>query len=123
MIRHFRAHQQENTERLQALLAEHETPYCDAFPSLLPWPGECHYSVQAVVVLKHTNGLKFVYRETNMHYFLMCGDISWHTFEKCSAHLLKDACGDMGYTSLYQEELYSKKREPPKNHTKRGLTR
>ncbi len=35
-----------------------------------------------------------MYRETNMHYFLVSGDRDWHPFDECMAHLLKDACGE-----------------------------
>ena len=92
-------------------------------PSLLPWPGENHYNVHAVVILKHENGLRFVYRTTNMHYYLMCGDSEYLNFEKCSAHLLEDACGDMCYTTLYQEELYTPKRDTTRPHSKGGISR
>ena len=55
--------------------------------------------VYGVVVLMHQSGTKLMYRETNMHYFLVSGDRDWHPFDECMAHLLKDACGCLLYTS------------------------
>ena len=50
-----------------------------------------------MVILTQQSGIKLVYRETNMHYFLVSGDQGWHSFDACMAHLLKDACGEQAY--------------------------
>ena len=92
-IQYFREHQAENTEKIKAFLAAHDTPYCDAALEIVPYDGSKDLCVYAVVILTHESGLKIRYRTTNMHYFLVGGDNGWYTFEECMAHLL-DAIGN-----------------------------
>ena len=92
-IQYFREHQAENTEKIKAFLAAHDTPYCDAALEIVPYDGSKDLCVYAVVILTHESGLKIRYRTTNMHYFLVGGDNGWYTFEECMAHLLEDSCG------------------------------
>ena len=100
-IQYFREHQAENTERIKAALAAHDTPFCDAAVDISPYPGSNDLVVYGVVVLTHQSGIKLMYRETNMHYFLVSGDRGWHSFDACMAHLLKDACGEQAYCMVY----------------------
>ena len=97
LIQHFRDHQAENTEKIKAVLAAHDTPFCDVAVDISPYPGTNDLVVYGVVVLTHQSGTKLMYRETNMHYFLVSGDRDWHPFDECMAHLLKDACGERAY--------------------------
>ena len=94
---HFRDHQAENTEKIKAALAAHDTPFCDAAVDISPYPGLNELIVYGVVVLTHQSGIKLMYRETNMHYFLVGGDRGWYSLDECMAHLLKDACGERAY--------------------------
>ena len=88
-IQYFREHQAENTEKIKAFLAAHDTPYCDAALEIVPYDGSKDLCVYAVVILTHESGLKIRYRTTNMHYFLVGGDNGWYTIcckipvEKC----------------------------------------
>lgn len=100
-IQYFREHQTENTERIKAALAAHDTPFCDAAVDISPYPGSNDLVIYGVVVLTHQSGIKLMYRETNMHYFLVSGDRGWHSFDACMAHLLKDACGEQAYCMVY----------------------
>ncbi|WP_270513757.1 hypothetical protein, partial [Flavonifractor plautii] len=74
LIQHFRDHQAENTEKIKAVLAAHDTPFCDVAVDISPYPGTNDLVVYGVVVLTHQSGTKLMYRETNMHYFLVSGD-------------------------------------------------
>ena len=97
LIQHFRDHQAENTEKIKAALAAHDTPFCDAAVDISPYPGLNELIVYGVVVLTHQSGIKLMYRETNMHYFLVGGDRGWYSLDECLAHLPKDACGERAY--------------------------
>lgn len=79
--------------------------------------------MESMVVLTHQSGTKLMYRETNMHYFLVSGDRDWHPFDECMAHLLKDACGERAYCK--EVPLKSPPPEPAKRpqHRKGGPVR
>lgn len=96
-IQYFRTHQAENTARIKEALLEHDTPFCDAAVDILPYDRSNDLIVYGVVLLTGKDGEKIVYRTTAMHYFLISGDNKWHTFKKCMAHLLEDACGERAY--------------------------
>lgn len=99
-IRHFRAHQAENTQRINAVLAAHDTPFCRAEAEIVPYDGISDLTLYAVVVLHTSCGVRFVYRTSNMHGCLVGYKASCFAFDSCMAHLLQDACGKMAYTSV-----------------------
>ncbi len=99
-IRYFRAHQAENTRRINAVLSAHNTPFCHAEAEIVPYDGASNLTLYAVVVLHTSCGAQFVYRTSNMHGFLVGYDGPCFDFDKCMAHLLQDACGKMAYTSV-----------------------
>jgi hypothetical protein len=105
------------------VLAAHDTPFCDVAVDISPYPGTNDLVVYGVVVLTHQSGTKLMYRETNMHYFLVSGDRDWHPFDECMAHLLKDACGERAYCK--EVPLKSPPPEPAKRpqHRKGGPVR
>ena len=123
LIQHFRDHQAENTAKIKAVLAAHDPPFCDVAVDISPYPGTNDLVVYGVVVLTHQSGTKLMYRETNMHYFLVSGDRDWHPFDECMAHLLKDACGERAYCK--EVPLKSPPPEPAKRpqHRKGGPVR
>lgn len=99
-IRYFREHQAENTQRINAVLSAHDTPFCCAEVEIVPYDGTSSLTLYAVVVL-HTNcGARFVYRTTNMHGCLVGYDSPCFDFDRCMAHLLQDTRGKMAYTSV-----------------------
>ena len=73
-IRYFREHQAENTAKVKAVLATHNTPFCDAAVEIVPYDGTNDLNVYAVVILTHQSGIKIRYRTTNLHYVLVSGD-------------------------------------------------
>lgn len=97
-IRYFRAHQEENTRRINAVLATHDTPFCRAQVEIVPYDGTIDLTFYAVVILYTRCGVRFVYRTSTMHGFLVGYDAPCFAFEGCMAHLLQDACGKMAYT-------------------------
>lgn len=99
-IRYFRAHQAENTQRINAALSAHETPFCRAEAEIMPYDGTSDLTLYAVVVLHTSCGVRFVYRTSNMHGCLVGYEAPCFAFDSCMAHLLQDACGKMAYTSV-----------------------
>lgn len=103
IIRYFREHQAENTEKIRAVLAEHDTLFCDVEVEILPYDGTSDLTLFAVVILHTKIGAQFVYRTTNMHGFLVGYEGQCFSFDSCMAHLLKDSCGEMAYTHLLDQ--------------------
>lgn len=99
-IRHFRAHQAENTRRINAVLKEHNTPYCRASVEVIPYGGTSNLTLYAAVILNTSGGMQFVYRTFTMHGFLVGYEAPCYAFDGCMAHLLQDARGKMAYTSV-----------------------
>lgn len=69
LIQHFRDHQAENTEKIKAALAAHNTPFCDAAVEIVPYTGSTDLVVYGVVILTHQSGAQLLYRETAMHFY------------------------------------------------------
>lgn len=103
-IRHFRARQAENTQRINAVLSEHDTPFCHAEAEIVPYDGTNSLTLYAAVVLTMNCGVQFVYRTSTMHGYLVGYDAPCFAFDGCMEHLLQDACGKMAYTSLLTEK-------------------
>ena len=122
-IQYFREHQAENTEKIKAFLAAHDTPYCDAALEVVPYDGTNDLCVYAVVILTHQSGVKIWYRTTNMHYFLVGGDNGWFTFEKCMAHLLEDSCGQMTYCTVHDTKAFQQRAEKYLKQKREGVSR
>lgn len=99
-IRHFREHQAENTQRINVVLSAHDTPFCRGSVEIVPYDGTSDLTLYAVVVLHTSCGVRFVYRTTNMHGFLVGYSGPCFDFDRCMTHLLQDACGKMAYTSV-----------------------
>ena len=99
-IRHFRAHQEENSRRISAALAAQDTPFCRAEAEIMPYNGTSSLTLYAVVVLYTSCGVRLVYRTTNMHGYLVGYNAPCFDFDSCMAHLLQDVCGKMAYTSI-----------------------
>lgn len=114
-IRNFRAHQAENTAKVKAILQEHDTPFCDAEVEIVPCDGNRDLILYAVIILSSKGGERFVYRETGLHYFLVCEGKSWRTLEECMAHLVEDSRGKMAYIQvLVPEKAIPKHTQPRK---------
>ncbi len=94
-IRNFRARQSENTERIRTVILENHTPFRDASVEIRPYDDAPDLFVYAVVILTAECGAQFVYRETNMHYYLVGGGGGWCSFERCARAMLQDFRGGM----------------------------
>ena len=99
-IRYFRTHQEENSRRINAVLAAHDTPFCCGEVEIMPYDNTNDLTLYAVVILSTRCGVRFVYRTTNMHGCLVGYKAPCFDFDSCMAHLLQDACGKMAYTSV-----------------------
>lgn len=122
-IRNFRAHQAENTAKVNAILQEHDTPFCNAEVGIVPCHGDRNLILYAVIILTHKSGVQFVYRETGLHYLLVSEGKSWRTLDECMAHLLKDSCGEMNYTKVFEAEKPIPKQPKRAPSRKGGLSR
>lgn len=122
-IRYFREHQAENTARVKAFLAAHDTPFCDAAIEIVPYDGTNDLNVYAVVILTHQSGIRIRYRTTNLHYVLVSGDNIMDTFDSCMAHLLQDSCGKMAYCTAHDTSAYEKKHEKQLKRKQEEMTR
>ena len=100
VIRYFRAHQEENTQRINAALAAHNTPFCRGEVEIMPYDDTSNLTLYAVVVLHTSCGARLVYRTTNMHGCLVGYKAPCFDFDICMAHLLQGACGKMDYISV-----------------------
>lgn len=122
-IKYFREHQAENTARVKAVLAAHDTPFCDAAVEIVPYDGTNDLNVYAVVILTHQSGLKIRYRTTNLHYVLVNGDNIMDTFDSCMEHLLQDSCGKMAYCTAHDTSAFEKKYAKQIKRKQKELTR
>ena len=124
LIRYFRAHQSENTEKVKAALAAHNAPFCDAVVDVVPYDGSTDLVVYGVVILTQQDGQKLLYRETTMHNYLVDGEKSGCSFDECMAHLLKDACGDRAYCKIWKpEDIAPERKATATKRRKRGISR
>lgn len=118
-IKNFRAHQAENTAKLQAALQQHDTPFCSARVEIMPYPGTNDLIVYGVVVLTARNGMEVSYQTSNMHYALTGDGTGWARLENCIPHLLQDVCGDMAYChKIEQPKMPAQRSKPPKRRNK-----
>lgn len=122
-IQYFRAHQAENTARVKAFLAAHDTPFRDAAVEIVPYDGSNDLTVYAVVILTHQSGVKIRYRTTNLHYVLVSGDNKMDSFDGCMAHLLQDACGKMAYCKVHDPNTPEKKSAKRPLHRQKEMAR
>ena len=99
-IRYFRAHQTENTQRINAVLSAHDTPFCRAEAEIMPYESTSDLTLYAVVVLHTSCGVRFVYRTSNMHGCLVGYEGLCFNFDECMKHLLKDSGEKMAYTRV-----------------------
>jgi len=103
-IRHFRAHQEENTQRINAALSAHEAPFSHASAEIVPYDGAGSLTLYAAVILSTDCGVRLVYRTPAMHGYLVGYKGPCFAFEKCMADMLEDACGKMKQTHLQVED-------------------
>ena len=122
-IRYFREHQAENTARVKAVLAAHDTPFCDAAVEIVPYDGTKDLNVYAVVILTHQNGLKIRYRTTTLHSVLVNGEKIMDTFDSCMEHLPQDSCGKMAYCTAHDTSAFEKKYAKQIKRKQKELTR
>ena len=99
-IRYFRAHQEENSWRISAVLTAHDTPFCRAETEIMPYNDTLSLTLYAVVVLHTSCGVRFVYRATDMYGFLLGYDNPYFSFDSCMENLLYDVCGEMSNTRV-----------------------
>lgn len=99
-IRHFRAHQAENTQRINAVLSAHNTPFCRGEAAIMPYDDTNDLTLYAVVILSTRCGVRFVYRTTYMHGCLVGYEGPCFGFDQCMKHLLEDSGGKMTYTRV-----------------------
>ena len=124
LIRYFREHQSENTEKIKAALAAHNAPICDAAVDVVPYDGSTDLVVYGVVILTQQDGQKLLYRETTMHNYLVDGEKSGCSFDECMDHLLKDVCGDRAYCKIWKtEDLAPEQKATATKRRKRGISR
>lgn len=102
-IRHFRAHQAENSRRISTVLSKHGTIFCDAEVEIIPYDETLSLMHYAVVVLRTRCGVRFVYRAVDMHGFLVGYGSPYFSFDKCMANLLRGISGEMAHTSAMAE--------------------
>ena len=106
-IRYFRDHQAEYTEKVRAAVLENDTPFADAAVDIVPHEVCSCLAVYAVIVLSTNCGIRFVYRETMMHYALTGPGIGKYSFDVCVENMLKDIHGGMRCTQPIIEEIAS----------------
>ncbi len=94
-IRYFRDHQAEYTEKARAAVRTNDTPFSDAVVDIMTYDSSNRLSVYAVIVLSTDCGIRFVYRETMMHYALTSPGIGKYTFDVCVNRMLEDIHGGM----------------------------
>lgn len=87
-IRYFRNHQAEYTEKVRAAVRTNDTPFSDAVVDIMPYDSSNRLSVYAVIVFSTYCGIRFVYRETMMHYALISPGIGKYTFDTCVEDML-----------------------------------
>jgi len=102
-IRYFRAHQAENTRRINATLLELDIPYTHAEAEIVPYDSTNDLTLYAAVILSTSFGLRFIYRTTNKHGCLVGYDAPCFAFDRCMEHFLKDIRGKMAYTHPLME--------------------
>ena len=110
-IQYFRAHQAENTARVKAFLAAHDTPFRDAAVEIVPYDGSNDLTVYAVVILTHQSGVKIRYRTTNLHYVLVSGDNKMDSFDGCWLTCCKTPA-EKWLTAKYMTPTHLKKSPP-----------
>lgn len=103
-IRHFRAHQVENTEKIRTVVRESGLPFNDASVEIRPCDGSRDLCVYAVVILSTKCGIRFLYRETSMHYYLTGCDGKWCAFDRCVQIMRNDILGEMRCTRVLTED-------------------
>lgn len=106
-IRYFRDHQAEYTEKVKAAVLASDTPFVDAAVDIMPRETCNFLAVYAVIVLSTNCGIRFVYRETMMHYALTSPAVGKYSFDACVENMLKDIHGGMHCTQPIIEEIAS----------------
>ncbi len=106
-IRYFRDHQAEHTEKVRAAVLASDSPYTDAAVDIMPYDGSHDLCVYAVVILSTDCGIRFVYRETIMHYALVSPSINKDFFDACVKEMLADIHGDMHRTKSMMDGVAS----------------
>jgi len=106
-IRYFRKHQAEHTEKVKAAVLENDTPFANATVDIMPHDGSHDLCVYAVVILSTACGIRFVYRETIMHYALVSPSINKDFFDACVKEMLADIHGDMHRTRSMMDGVAS----------------
>ncbi len=94
-IRYFREHQAEYTEKVRAAVRTNDTPFSDAAVDIMPYDSSNSLSLYAVIVLSTDCAIRFVYRETMMHYALTSPGIGKYSFDVCVERMLEDIHGGM----------------------------
>ena len=102
---------------------DHDTPFCDAAVEIVPYNGSTDLVVYGVVILTHQSGAQLLYRETAMHFYLVDGEKHGYSFDKCMAHLLKDACGERAYCKEFPLKTPPPEPEKRPPHRKGGPVR
>ncbi len=95
-IRYFRDHQAEYTAKVRAAVLANDTPFTDAAVDIMPYDDSCDLCLYAVVILSTDCGIRFVYRETTMHYALVSPGVGRYSFDACIEEMLKNI-----HTGLY----------------------
>ena len=99
-IRHFRAHQEENSQRISAVLVARNTPFCRAEAEIMPYDDTLNLTLYAVVILHTRCGARLMYRAADMYGFLLGYDNPYFSFDSCVANLLHSVCGEMDHISV-----------------------
>ena len=102
-IRYFRAHQAENTQRINAVLSAHKTPFCRGEAEIMPYDDTNDLTLYAVVILSTRCGARFVYRAVDMYGFLVGYDNPYFSFDRCMENLFEDISGSMRHIRALSE--------------------
>lgn len=106
-IRYFREHQAEYTEKARAAVRTNDTPFSDAVVEIMPYDSSNSLSLYAVIVLSTDCGIRFIYRETMMHYALTSPGIGKYTFDACVDGMLENIHDGLRCTQPIIESIAS----------------
>ena len=92
-IRAFRANQEDNRKKIKAAVLAKSNQFSDVRVEIRPYEDTMDLTLYAVVILVLQNNQEFIYRSTNMHYYLVGAQRAWCGYEYCLDQLMSSLCG------------------------------
>ena len=92
-IRAFRANQEDNRKKFKAAVLAKSNLISDVRVEIRPYDNTMDLALYAVVILVLQDNQEFIYRSTNMHYYLVGAQRAWCGYEYCLDYLLSSLCG------------------------------